>query len=332
VTVSEIDDASATEKLLLRALILSLLLHLLVFGAWKTGQAQGWWSHLGLPHWMQLVSKVLAPAFPKKLSPLLSAAPTVFVEIDPDMIAAQAPKNPKYYAANNTLAANKEIKIPSTVPNIEGRQDKVMKTTEDAKPKAVPLQPTPPPQPQPTPSEPPPRKSYTPGDLVLAPPVDKTQDKDGKGETDSTPQPQPAYQRPRTLAEAMARKGTLGAQARQNGGVNNLSMKSALDAKGSPIGAYDEQFVEAVKARWYQLLENRSANVPGKVVVEFRLHPDGRITDLKVTQNEVSELLAMICQQAILDPAPYLPWPKQMRLEIPADFRDVQFTFYYMEE
>ena len=33
----------------------------------------------------------------------------------------------------------------------------------------------------------------------------------------------------------------------------------------------------------------------GKVVVEFRLHPDGRITDLNVAQNEMSDLFGLIC-------------------------------------
>jgi len=286
-----------------------------------------------LPRWMQLVSKVLTPVAPRKaVSPLTT--PTVFVEVDPEMIAPQAPKAAKYYGANNSVAANKEIKIASSVPNIEGRQDKVMKTTEDAKPKAAPLQPSPPPPPQPTPSQPPPKNSYTPGDLAMAAAAKKAEDKEGKSEADATvqPQAQPVYERPRTLAEALARKGTLGEQAKQNGGVNNVSMKSALDVQGSPLGAYDAQFIEAVKTRWYQLLENRSANAPGKVVVEFRMHPDGRITGVKVTVNEVTDLLATICQQAILDPAPYPPWPRQMRLDIPADYRDVQFTFYYMEE
>ncbi len=330
-TVSEVNTARSTEKLLLRALILSLLLHGLVFGTWKMGLAQGWWSNLALPRWMQAAAKALLPVAPRKAALLTPAPPIVFVDVDPDMITQQPPKAPKFYGAENSAAANKEIKIQSEVPNIEGRQDKVMKTTENAPPKAVPLQPAPPPQPQPAPSQPAPKKSDTPGDMAMAPPVNKSKEKDGKSDADATVQPQPpaAYERPRTLAEAKARQGTLGEPARQTGGVNNLQMKSALDVAGSPIGAYDALFVEAVRNRWYQLLGDRSPNLPGKVVVEFRMHPDGRITDLKVTLNEVSDLLSMICQQAILDPAPYAPWPKQMRLDIPADFRDVQFTFFY---
>jgi outer membrane biosynthesis protein TonB len=331
VTVAEAKDARSAERFLLRALLVSLLLHCLVFGVWKVGQNQGWWTNLELPRWMQLLSKALLPPVPKKPAQMVSIPPSLFVQTDPEMIAPQAPKETKYYGANNTVAANKEIKTPSNVPDLDGHQEKVMKTTEAAQPKAVPLQPTPPPQPQPIQAQATPKKSSTPGDLALARPAKKVQDTDGKADAALAPQPQPqpAYERPHTIAEAMARNGTLGEKARQDGGVNRLAMNSALDVQGSPIGAYDALFIAAVQARWYQLLENRTANAPGKVVVEFRMHPDGRITDLKVTQNEVTELLSMICQQAILDPAPFPPWPRQMRLDIPADYRDVQFTFFY---
>jgi hypothetical protein len=331
--VSDANDASPTERFLLRALVFSLLLHTLLFGLWRVGQTQGWWNNLTLPRWMEMASKVLVPVMPKKLAPVPLRPPPMFVEIDPELIAPKPPKEAKFYGANNTVAANKEIKTPSTVPNIEGRQEKVMKTTENAPLKAVPLQPTPPPQPQVVPAEAPPKKTYTPGDLAMAALAKKAQEKVGKSDSEALvepqPQPQPVYQRPRTLAEAAARRGTLGEQARQVGGVNHIGLKPALDVQGSVIGAYDELFVEAVKAKWFQLLENRSPNAPGKVVVAFRMHPDGRITDVKVIQNEVTELMCTICEQAIIDPAPYAPWPRQMRLDIPADYRDVQFTFYY---
>jgi outer membrane biosynthesis protein TonB len=335
VTAYQANDTSSTEKFLLRALIVSLLLHCLIFGLWKTGQAQGWWTRLATPHWMQAVSKAIMPVLPKKLVQTQSSVPTMFVQVDPALLAPKAPKDAKFYGANNTVAANKEIKTPSAIPNLDGRQDKVMKTTENAPPKPMPLQPTPPPQPQPQPVQvqTPPKKTYTPGDLAMAAPAKKAQDKEGKSEADSTtqpqPQPQPAYQRPRTLAEAMARRGTLGAQARQDGGVNKLAMNAALDVQGSVIGEYDAQFVAAVQARWDQLLQNRTGNAPGKVVVQFRMHPDGRISDLKVIQSEVTDVLSTICEQAILDPAPYGPWPRQMRLDIQAEYRDVQFTFFY---
>ena len=75
--------------------------------------------------------------------------------------------------------------------------------------------------------------------------------------------------------------------------------------------------------------ENRTANASGKVVLEFRLHPDGRITGMTNVQNEVSDFMENMCERAILDPEPFQPWPREMRLDIPADYRDIQFTFFY---
>jgi hypothetical protein len=326
--MSDVNDTSLAEKLILRALIISLLIHALVFCTWRMGKAQGWFHNMGLPRWMQMVSNAVVPIAPKRLVPAPQpATPLMFVEVDPALASPKPPEAPKFYGANNTLAANPQITTPSTVPDIRGRQDKEMKTTDNGKPKAQPLQPTPPPQPTAAASKA--VKSDTPGELALAQPAKKTQEKDGKADTATDAQPQPAYQRPRTIAEAMARNGTLGEKMRQKGGVAMNNVDSSLDVKGTSLGAYDALFVEAVKARWYQLLENRTPNAPGKVILEFKLHPDGRITDMKMAQNDVSDLLGTLCEQAVLDPAPYAPWPTQMRLDIPADYRELRFTFFY---
>jgi hypothetical protein len=76
------------------------------------------------------------------------------------------------------------------------------------------------------------------------------------------------------------------------------------------------------------LLKNREDDVAGKVVLEFNLHSDGRISDMKREYSDVNELLSLICQQAVLDPALYKPWPPQMMAVI-KDPRQIRFTFYY---
>jgi hypothetical protein len=50
---------------------------------------------------------------------------------------------------------------------------------------------------------------------------------------------------------------------------------------------------------------------------------------MNVSEQTVSDMLSLLCQRAVEDPAPYARWPSDMRRMIGADYRDVQFTFYY---
>jgi outer membrane biosynthesis protein TonB len=282
---------------------------------------------------MRLTPKLLMPIVPKKsaLVPPPQPSQLVFVDVDPALAEATPPKAPKFYSANNSVAANPHPKN-AALPEILGRQEKVIKTTENLRLKPQPLQPSPPRQEE---VKAPaaralPKIAYTPGDLVMAVPRQKEQVKNGQAETesDAETQPQPVHQRPRTIAEAMAQHGMLGEKSRQDGGVNRVKMGSSLDAIKTSYGDYDSEFIDAVRTRWYQLLGER-ATAPGRVVVEFRLMPDGRITNLSIAQSEVSDLLGLICQEAISDPAPYDPWTEEMRRDFPRGYRDVTFTFIY---
>jgi hypothetical protein len=338
VTAQYFSERHDAERLLLRALIISLLIHLAVFGAWKSGRTEGWWRNFNFPAWMHLTPKLLKPVTSKKIAlvpkPQPQPSQLVFVDVDPALAEAVPPQAPKFYSANNSVAANPHPK-DALVPEIRGRQDKVIKTTEDTRLKPQPLQPSPPSRQTANAPEARalPKRTYAPGDLAMSKPRETTQEKNGPSdiETGAGAQPQPVHQRPRTIAEAMAQRGMLGEKSRQEGGVKRLKMDSSLDAMKTSYGDYDREFIDAVRTRWYQLLEDRSPGT-GKVVVEFRLHPDGRVTDLSIVQNEMSDLFGLICAQAIREPSPYRPWPEEMRRDIPKDYRDVTFTFYYGTE
>lgn len=255
---SEKTDA---EQLLLRALIISLLIHLAVFGTWRWGHA----LNISLPAWMHLPPKLFMPVSASKISlfqrPQQQPSQLNFVDVDPALAEAAPPKTPKFYSANNSVAAN-PIPRNELVPEIRGRQDKVIKTTEDTRLKPQPLQPSPPKQATATTPEarPLPKKSYAPGDLVLANPAEREQEKNGQSQTDlgADTQPQPVHERPRTIEEAMAQHGMLGEKSRQEGGVNRVRMSSTLDVMKTSYGDYNAQFIDAVRTRWYQLLENLS--------------------------------------------------------------------------
>ena len=315
------------------ALAISLAVHLAAFGGWKWSQTHPWWRHMRLPDWMQLERNKFVASIAKKL-PVPpqppQQTPMLYIDVDPALASAEPPPNAKYYSSADTRAANAEIKIPSAVPDIPGTQDKMMKTIAPS-PKPTPLQPSPP-KPESTQTaeaKPPPKPAYAPGDLIAAKAGEKMQETNGTSpDPGAAAKAQPAHERPRTLAEAMAKEGIPGARTRQPGGVAQLAPDSTMDALRTPYGDYDRDFIDAVRSRWYELLADRQPNVPGRVVLEFDLHPDGRITDMTNSVNEVNLLLETFCESAVLDPAPYKPWTEEMRRLI-TNPRHLVFTFYY---
>ena len=120
-----------------------------------------------------------------------------------------------------------------------------------------------------------------------------------------------------------------GEKMKQPGGSSHRGRLS-FDVKATPFGAYDAAFIAAVQQRWYDLIDSSNFTPRvGKVVLEFRLLSDGRITDMKMNGNEVGELLALLCERAVLDPAPFARWPSDMLRMIGVNYRDIKFTFYY---
>ena len=313
-------------EVLVRALAISLIIHLFAFGSWKYGQTHGWWRESHLPHWLQMARsslvKQISKANPERAHPPQSATLT-FVDVDPTLAVAEPPKDAKYTSSANTIASSTK-RDDSELPQLTGSQEKVLKTTENSNPEsqAQPLQPTPKPLPQ-RPKPAPAPKSYTPGDLVFAKP--STNSNNSKT---SEPEAEP-HQRPRTVAEAKALHGIAGQKMKHEGGNQHVDMNSSLNVRRTVTGDYDRVFVDMVQARWDNLLQEHPATLVGEVRLEFKMHYDGRITDVKMTRNTVDQFLAQLCKMAILDNVPYPQWSKEMRRELANDTRDVTFTFYY---
>ena len=234
-------------------------------------------------------------------------APLLFVEVTPQQATPEPPKDAKFYSALNSQAANPDPQIDTPVPRIDGTQDKIVKTFDTLRPQAEPPQPSPPPEPQP--QEQPNSPS---GDLNLVKPAERKP-------------------RPRSLIEARLQQGMIaGEKMRQEGGVKRRGAVS-LDAKATPFGAYDAAIIQAIQKRWYDLLEDSGTpSRQGKVVVEFVMHSDGHISDLKAVEQDVGEILSLYCRKAIADPAPFAPWPSEMRTMVGKDQRDIRFTFFYL--
>jgi hypothetical protein len=307
------------------ALIASLVVHLALYGTWQVGKNLGWWRYH--PNWLTQLSQKLAQAArareqkPKPAAQELTI-PLSFVEIDPLTSTPEPPADAKYYSSKNSKAANPDPKN-EPIPKVDGNQDKVVRLMDNEKPKPFPLQPTPkPPEPEPPVETKP--KQDAPGELALVRPREPKPPTDAQ-EPGTGEQPE----RPRRLSQVRDRAMLSGQKMQQAGGSRSLGRVS-FDAKATPFGDYDAAFIAAVESCWHLLLdEHRGTARSGKVVVDFRLSYDGRITDLKVQENDAGEILGMLCQSAILNPSPYPRWPPQMRQTISSNSREMRFTFYY---
>lgn len=306
-----------------RAFGISIALHLVAFLVLELGNKTGLWQ-------ASLIAK--RPAA-NQLTPNQQREQQVvlqFIEVDPQK--TEEPKDAKYYSTANSQAANPDTRVETGAPKIDGTQDKV--------PQARDVVNTPPPPPREPevmqPAVKPTKQVATTAPAKPEEPVGDTKENtltpEEKAKRDLTTTRPAAPQRPRTLADARAQKGVVeGQKMKQDGGVKKYAIEMSPAAKMTPFGSYDAMFIAAVQKRWFDILDARNyvSDQTGRVVVEFKLYKDGRIVDLKVTENDVTETLSWACQRAILDPAPYAPFPPDLKRLLGVDYREVRFTFYY---
>lgn len=342
-SVSRLNDRvlDPTERLFAWALGISLAFHLLVYGGFHLGHHFGWWKKDLLPSWLKSTKLALAEiqkAQQNKPPPQAQQEPPLlFVEVDPSTATQEAPKNATHYSSRNSFAGNPDIKIDSNLPNINGKQTHVAKTEDAERSKPVPLRPSAPK----TPAAPDqaaeeakakPKGGPKVGDLAMAKPA--PQPGDGQAENDTGEAKVPEHKRPHTLLEALQQQPPTaipGQKMRQEGGVRRHLDASAFDTIATPFGEYDRELIDAITTHWWDLLDRKefSQDRTGKVTVQFTLRADGRVTDVHVVRNDVGDLLASVCELAITDPAPYAPWPVDMRRFYAKDSLDITFTFWY---
>ena len=351
---------------IVRAFAISLSLHFFLFVTLEAGNRLNLWRFSPLT----ALSKSLkplnpaakrpdtkSPKDPAKIEEKPEDIPLVFVDVDPSQAVKETPPETPYYATVNTLAGNPDTKRDAQIPKFDGRQDRILKTTDSAQPKEVshPLQPVTPPEkppeekPEPKPeakpqkesplplSAPPPKPELKEGDLATAKPAAAVIGRPELPPAETLQPAPPQRKRPRTVQEAKAqlpsesRSAIQGEKMKQEGGVRRFSIQASTDARGSPLGNYDAKFVAAVQQCWYNLLEQHrySLDRMGKVVLQFRLTYDGRITDMKTLESDVGDIYTAVCQLAVTKPAPFEKWPTDVRRLIGANSREVRFTFYY---
>jgi hypothetical protein len=317
---------------LAKALVISIIFHLLVLGTYQTGRKLNWWQNWQSPSWLpsaKLLTQLLKKADAQKKA-TETETPLVFVEVTPAQMTTEAPEQAKFYSDKNSKAANPEADKETDVPKINGTQEHVVKTVDTPRVEYKPLQPVLPALPakqeleeiKAAPVKP---QAQTPGDLAMAKPPEIA-----RSDTGQAQKPRPRQ----GVREALARQNPAsmipGAKMKQDGGVRTRLELSSVDARATPGGAYDAALIAAVAHRWYSLLDERdyASDSRGKVELHFTLHGDGRVTDMSVAENTAGEMLALLCEKAVLDPAPFAPFPAELR-RVMGDLRNIKFTFYY---
>jgi len=321
-------DAQADSSRLAWAFVISMLLHLFIFGGYYTGKRYNIWQNLHWPAWLRPVEQLAEmlkkkpPAQPQQPQP--QEIPLMFVNTSLAQETPEPPKDAKFYSDKNTQAANVKADEDTGVPEITGKQTEIVKTEDVPREKFAPLQPAKPAQPaQQEQTEVKAKPTLAPGDLTLAKP-----DPNPKKDEGDAPRP-----RPRRLAEVQTKpqdNRLPGEMMKQEGGVKRHLEIASLDAKATPFGAYDAALVEAIAQCWYGLLDAQeyASDYRGKVVLQFILHADGRVSDVTVTLNTAGTVPGYICQTAIDKPNPYAQFPPDMRRQA-GETRNLQFTFYY---
>lgn len=313
---------SDTERLVL-ALVLSLSVHLAIWGGYETGKKLGWWREWHMPAWLHKTTKKNTPTM---IMAQTQPEPMIFVDVtQPDAVP---PKKTIYYSDQNSHAANPDEDKNSNQPKLNGKQKNTPKT-EDT-PRLSRLQSSPPPSEQLHPS---PEKTATEKENQSSPmnlgDVKVTKPAENPATQNQKPAPQQPP-RPRTINEALEQKHLPGLQMKQNGGAHHLLVPS-FDVAKSSFGDYDRAVIDAVTEHWYDMLnkQNFAQDRTGQVAIRFKLEYDGTVRDVEIVQNNVGDLLSYVCQASIEDSAPFGKWPDDMRREIGANFREITFTFDY---
>lgn len=320
----------AEVRALARALAISICIHALAYGGWRLDQKNHWLEKIHLPAWLARAREKLAiiPAL-RTPPPPAHETPLLFVDASPAPADAP-PAHAKYYSSKNSRAANPDATAETGSPKISGKQTHSAKAEDVPRTQQAPPRPAAPATPSQQPAaETPPQsspKSRPAGELAMARP-------EAQLRPDENLEHQNAQPKPRTIAEALMRqaaKGIAAEKSRQDGGVKHRAIQAAFDTVATPFGAYDEVVIAAIQSRWYALLDSQPlTRGTGHVTIRFHLNSDGSVSDLDVEENTVGELLGALCQRGIRDPAPFSPWPDDMKRMVGANFRDVKFTFFY---
>lgn len=109
------------------------------------------------------------------------------------------------------------------------------------------------------------------------------------------------------------------------GGVNDPGATIQFDTKGVEFGPWIRRFVAQVRRNWF--IPHAAMSFRGRVVIQFNIHKNGRITDVVVVSPSGIDAFNRAAYQAIVGSNPVEPLPP----EYPDPMAFFTVTFYYNE-
>ena len=109
------------------------------------------------------------------------------------------------------------------------------------------------------------------------------------------------------------------------GGLNDPGATIQFDTKGVEFGPWLRRFVAQVRRNWF--VPYAAMTFRGRVVLQFNIHKDGRITDISVADPSDINAFNLAANNAILGSNPTEPLPP----EYPDPKAFFTVTFYYNE-
>jgi TonB family protein len=110
------------------------------------------------------------------------------------------------------------------------------------------------------------------------------------------------------------------------GGANDPGSTIQFDTKGVEFGPWLRRFVAQVRRNWF--IPQAAMNFHGRVVIQFNIHKNGRITDVNVVQPSGIDAFNRAAFNAIVGSNPTEPLPP----EYPDPMAFFTVTFFYNEQ
>jgi len=106
----------------------------------------------------------------------------------------------------------------------------------------------------------------------------------------------------------------------RQGAVDILS-----DTQGVDFRPYMQRLLENVRANWYQLIPKCAETMKGKLAIEFAIHHDGRVADMRLVATSGETVLDRAAWGSIAHSSPLPPLPNKFN----GPYLALRLRFYY---